>query len=64
MSAKKRLTISDEQLTLIDMEPVPPKKLGRLRVPKRVANLEERVTRLEGEVTLIRGQMERDEDDD
>lgn len=62
MPSKKRLPISDNQLTLIPMEPELPKKEKKPRV-KRVDNLEERVTRLEGEVTLVRGQLEREEDD-
>ena len=66
MTAKRRPP--DNQLALIDMEPAPSVKTEsrqkRLRVPERTESLEQRVTHLEAEVTLIRGQLERDEDDD
>lgn len=62
MAGKKKLPVPDEQLTLIPMEPEPPKK-QKPRV-KRIDSLEERVTHLEAEATLIRGQLEREEDDD
>jgi len=68
MPGKKRLPVPYNQLTLLDIEPAPPKKQKKPRVPKRIASLEERVTHLEAEATLIRGQLEReeylDEDDD
>ena len=68
MPGKKRLRVPDNQLTLIPMEPELPKKQKKPKVPKRIANLEERVTCLEAEVTLVRGQVDReenlDEDDD
>ena len=63
MAGKKKLPVPDEQLTLIPMEPEPPRE-KKPRVPKRIASLEERVTHLEAEATLIRGQLEREEDDD
>ena len=61
MPGKKRLRVPDEQLPLIDMEPAPPKKQKKPRVPKRIASLEQRVTHLEAEVTLVRGQLDREE---
>ena len=61
MSDKRKLRIPDNQLTLIPMEPAPPKKHKKPKV-KRIASLEERVTRLEGEATLIKGQLEREEE--
>ena len=62
MSDKRKLRIPDNQLTLIPIEPAPPRE-KKPRV-KRIASLEERVTHLEAEVTLVRGQMEREEADD
>ncbi len=62
MPGKKRLPVPDEQLTLLPMEPELPKK-QKPRV-KRIDSLEKRVTNLEAEATLIRGQLEREEDDD
>ena len=63
MSGKKSLPVPDNQLTLIPMEPEPPRE-KKPRVPRRIASLEERVTHLEAEVALTRGQLEREEDDD
>lgn len=63
MAGKRRLPIPNEQLAFADIEPVPPKK-KKPGVRYRTAILEERVTHLEAEVTLIRGQLDRDEDDD
>ena len=69
MSGKKKLPIPRNQLTLIEIEPTPPKE-EKQKGPKRTANLEKRVTHLEAEVTLIRAQVERelepdeDEEDD
>lgn len=63
MAGKKKLPVPDEQLTLIPMEPESPRE-KKPRVPKRIASLEERVTHLEAEATLIRGQLEREEDDE
>ena len=62
MPGKKRLPVPDNQLTLIDIEPEPPRE-KKPRV-KRIDSLEERVTHLEAEATLIKGQLEREEDDD
>lgn len=62
MHGKKRLRIPDNQLTLIPIEPAPPRKHKKPKGPKRISSLEERVTRLEGEATLIKGQLEREED--
>ena len=69
MSDKWKLRIPDNQLTLMPMEPVsprpaPPRKQRKPKGPKRISSLEERVTHLEAEATLIRGQLEREEDDD
>ena len=64
MAGKRRLPIPNEQLAFIDIEPVPPKKQKKPSVRDRTASLEQRVTHLEAEATLIRGQLERDEDDD
>lgn len=61
MHGKKRLTVPDNQLTLIPIEPAPPKKHKKPKV-KRIASLEERVTHLEAEATLIKGQLEREEE--
>ena len=62
MAGKKKLPVPDEQLTLIHIEPeLPREKKPRV---KRIDSLEERVTHLEAEATLIRGQLEREEDDD
>ena len=61
MSDKRKLRIPDNQLTLIPMEPAPPKKHKKPKGPKRISSLEERVTHLEAEATLIKGQLEREE---
>ena len=61
MSGKKSLPVPDNQLTLIPMEPEPPRE-KKPRV-KRIDSLEERVTHLEAEVALTRGQLEREEDE-
>lgn len=63
MPGKKKLRVPDNQLTLIDIKPEPPRE-KKPKVPKRMASLEGRVTCLEAEVALTRGQLERDEDDD
>lgn len=63
MFNKRKLRVPDNQLTLIPIEPSPPKKQKKPRV-KRIDGLEERVTRLEAEVALTRGQLEQEEDDD
>ncbi len=63
MPGKKRLPVPANQLALIHLEPEPPRE-RKPRVPKRIASLEERVTHLEAEATLIRGQLEREDDDD
>lgn len=62
MPGKKKLPVPDNQLTLIAIEPQPPRE--KKPKVKRIDSLEERVTHLEAEVTLTRGQMEREEDDD
>ncbi len=64
---KRKLRAPDNQLRLIEIEPVSTERAKGRRKPRlteRTASLEERVTCLEAEVTLIRGQLERDEDDD
>ena len=63
MSHKRKLRVPDNQLTLIPMEPEPPREKTP-RGPKRIASLEERVTHLEAEVTLLGGQLEQEGDDD
>jgi len=67
MSDKRKLKVPDNQLTLIDMEPVsprpaPPRKHKKPKGPKRISSLEDRVTSLEAEATLIKGQLEREEE--
>jgi len=62
MHGKKRLPVPDNQLTLIPVEPAPPRKHRKPKGPKRIASLEERVTHLEAAATLVRGQLEREED--
>ncbi|NVM23478.1 MAG: hypothetical protein HWN68_17065 [Desulfobacterales bacterium] len=60
MPRKRKLLVPDNQLTLIDIEPEPPRE-KKPRV-KRIDSLEERVTHLEAEVTLVSGQLDREED--
>jgi len=62
MHGKKRLPVPDNQLSLLDIEPAPPKKHKKPKGPKRISSLEERVTHLEAEATLIKGQLEREEE--
>ena len=61
MPGKKRLSVPDNQLTLIPLVPAPPRE-KKPRAPKRIDSLEERVTHLEAESALTRGQLEREED--
>ena len=68
MPGKRKLPVPDNQLKLklIDIEPSPPtqERVKKVRVKKRVADLEDRVTRLEAEVTRIDAQGEQDEGED
>lgn len=58
MPLKRRIPVPREQLTLIDIEPEPPRE--KKPKVKRIDSLEERVTRLEGDLALTKGQLDRE----
>ena len=62
----KRTKVSEDQLSLFTEVALPLEKTQgkrKPRLPRRTASLEKRVTRLEAEVVLMRGQMEREDEE-